>query len=102
MSDNKKWFKVWATILVDPHHSNMSVQDVGRWTRLGALMVSQGNNGRMQIIPPAKPLCVLMECGDFTALIEVLKLLPNVQIETPKNDNGAITVSFTKWFKYLS
>lgn len=112
MSDNKKWFKVWATILVDPHHSNMSVQAVGRWTRLGALMVSQGNNGRMQIIPPAKALCVLMECDNFDALLIALKSLPNVHIDPPHsdnnmgphgpplNDNGAITVSFTKWFKY--
>lgn len=63
-------------------------------------MVSQGNNGRLQIIPPAKHLCLLMECGDFEALLCVIKVLPNVQIDPPQNDNGVITVSFTKWFKY--
>lgn len=100
MSDNKKWFKVWASILLDPHHCNLSLENVGRWTRLGALMVSQGNNGRLQIIAPSKALCFLMGCDSFEALLSALKALPNVQIDPPQNDNGAFTVSFSKWFKY--
>ena len=100
MSDQKKWFKVWATITTDPHHSNMSLENVGRWTRLGALLVSVGDTGKLEITPPAKSLCALMECGDFNALIEVLKLLPNVQIEEGQSDNGSFTVIMQNWFKY--
>ena len=100
MADQKKWFKVWTTILLDPHHMNMSIQNVGRWTRLGALMVSQGDNGKLSLTPPAKAFCLAMECDTFEGAIDALKVLPNVQIEEGKFDNGETTVSILNWFKY--
>lgn len=100
MADQKKWFKVWTTILLDPHHMNMSLESVGRWTRLGALMVSQGDNGKLSLIPPAKSFLVAMECDTFDAALDALKVLPNVQIEEGKFDNGKTTVIMSNWFKY--
>lgn len=104
MSDHKKWFKVWATILLDPHFVNLSLEDVGRWTRLGALMVSQGDNGKLVLCPPAKAFVLAMECDTFEATIEALKRLPNVYIsvthEEGKFDNGKTFVYMRNWFKY--
>jgi hypothetical protein len=100
VADQKKWFKVWTTILLDPHHMNMSLENVGRWTRLGALMVSQGDSGKLVLIPPAKSFLVAMECATFDAAIDALRMLPNVQIEEGKFDNGKTTVIMSKWFKY--
>lgn len=100
MADHKKWFKVWTTILLDQDHMNMSLENVGRWTRLGALMVSQGDNGRLILKPPAKAFLIAMECDSFKDAIDAIKVLPNVQIEEGKIDNGKTTVIMTNWFKY--
>ena len=100
MADQKKWFKVWTSILIDPHHSNMSLQDVGRWTRLGALTVSQGDHGKLVLIPPAKTFSLLMDCANLEDAIMSIKVLPNVQIERGDNDNRTITVIIKNWFKY--
>lgn len=100
MADQKKWFKVWSTILIDPHHANMSLEDVGRWTRLGAMIVSSGEAGELKIIPPAKPFLVAMDCPDLNAAKSAIKMLPNTVIEEGRNDNGSFTVIMKNWFKY--
>jgi len=100
VADQKKWFKVWTTILLDPDHMNMTLENVGRWTRLGALMVSQGNSGTLLLSPPAKSFMVAMECNTFEAAIDALKVLPNVHIEEGKCDNGKTIVIMNNWFKY--
>ena len=43
MADQKKWFKVWTSILVDM--DNRSAEDVGHWVRLGARIALVGNKG---------------------------------------------------------
>lgn len=100
MSDNKKWFKVWATILNDPAHSNMSLEDVGRWTRLGAYLVSVGELGKLIVTPPAKYLLVAMDCPDIATMKVSLKRLPNVHIEEVNADNGTFIVLMRNWYKY--
>jgi hypothetical protein len=100
MADHKKWFKVWSTILIDPHHTNLDLASVGRWTRLGAMMVSAGDAGSLEIIPPAKSFLVAMDCANLDAAKCALKALPNVQIEEGKSDNGSFIVIIQNWFKY--
>jgi hypothetical protein len=100
MADQKKWFKVWATILIDPHHANLSIQNVGRWTRLGAMIVSSGDAGKLRVIPPAKHFLVAMECADLEEAKSVISMLPNVCIEEGENDNGTFSVIMQNWFKY--
>lgn len=100
MADQKKWFKVWSAILIDPHHANMTLENVGRWTRLGAMIVSAGDNGSLKIVPPAKHFLVAMECADLDHAKTVLSLLPNVRIEESINDNSTFTVIMQNWFKY--
>jgi hypothetical protein len=63
-------------------------------------MVSQGDNGKLILKRPAKPFVVAMECDTFGAAIDALKVLPNVQIEEGKFDNGKTSVIMLNWFKY--
>lgn len=100
MSDNKKWFKVWATILLDPQFRNLSISDVGRWCKLGALMVSQGENGMLILYPPAKAFVFDLECTSFDDAVSALKRLPNVRVEMSQSDNGKTIVIMRNWFKY--
>ncbi len=100
MADQKKWFKVWSTILIDPHHANMSLENVGRWTRLGAMIVSSGEAGELKIVPPAKHFLVAMDCTDLEAAKREISMLPNTVIEEGRNDNGTFTVIIKNWFKY--
>lgn len=100
MSDQKKWFKVWSSILTDPGFQNIRLEDVGRWTLLGCLICQQGENGKLVIIPPASGILFLFKVDTIENLKRVLLVLPNVQITPPLNDNGNFIVSFRKWFKY--
>lgn len=100
MADTKKWFKVWASIIGDPDHSNLSLEDVGRWTRLGALIVSVGEAGRIIITPPARIFLAAMDCVNLESAKVAITRLPNVQIEEGKSDNGSFIVIMKNWFKY--
>lgn len=100
MSDQKKWFKVWGSILIDPHHANMSLEDVGRWTRLGAYMVTSGDRGKMKVTDTAKTFMFAMGVSTLEEAKDAIKRLPNVLIKTTNNDNGSFTVIIKNWFKY--
>lgn len=104
MSDNKKWFKAWATILTDPTHSNLTLQQVGRWTRLMAYVVSGGERGKLKVIGPAKGFLLALDFESMAEARTVLKVLPNVQIQYPLNDTlddyGSFIVIIKNWFKY--
>lgn len=100
MSDNKRWFKVWSSILVDPHHLNLTLESAGRWVRLGAMMVVSGDNGRLEITPPAKAILAVFDCPNLDALKVALNVLPNVHVEEGKSDNGEFTVIMQNWSKY--
>jgi len=100
MSDHKKWFKVWMSILTDPHFINLTPKQVGRWTRLGALICQQGNDGKLTIKSPSKTYQEWFDVVSFDDLIMCIKELPNVQIDPPKYDNGEYTVIMLNWRKY--
>lgn len=78
----------------------MSLENVGRWTRLGAMMVSVGDCGRLEIIPPAKSFLVAMNCADLVSAKVALNALPSVHIEEGKSDNDSFTVIMENWSKY--
>lgn len=100
MADQKKWFKVWASIIHDAKFQNIRLEDIGAWTLLGALMCEQGTNGKIQIIPPATITLALFRCETIENLIMTLNRLPNVSITPPSKDNGSFTVIISKWFTY--
>ncbi len=120
MSDNKKWFKVWGSILVDPAMAGLTLADMGRWVRLGAYISTVGNRGKLTIVPPAQSFLLAMEVESLADAKMALKRLPNVTIftygDTLKqkdssgqirstqtvclDDNGSFIVIMRNWFKY--
>jgi hypothetical protein len=100
MSDNKKWFKVWASILNDPTFLNMSLENIGRWTLLGAMICQQGDNGKLQVLPPSKLLALRFGVDDFDALKMALKVLPNVHLIDCHPANDGFIVTLKNWYKY--
>lgn len=100
MADLKRWFKVWTSILEDPEHSGLSLDDVGRWTRLGAMTALVGQNGRLTLREPAKRLCQALEVTDMGALKTAIGRLPNVHVEEGKNSPRTFCVTWKNWLKY--
>ena len=95
MADNKKWFKIWTTILTDPHLFTIPLEDFARWFILGALMASHGNNGKITV--SKKQLCNLFRSDNDNDMKNSLNNMPNI---TWSNDNATITVIMERWFKY--
>lgn len=96
MSDQKRWFKVWTSLIVDMDLLPNEV--IGAWLRLGCRAALVGHRGRLHFhgwehvatylrvpIPRAKTLVFR---------------LPNVLIEEGENRHGEITVTFKNWTKY--
>jgi hypothetical protein len=99
MSDNKKWFKTWTSILTDHAHANMTCEMVGRWTRLMAHVASSGERGKLKINAQAKRFFFDLETT-WEEVRNVLKALPNVQISDLNNDYGEFIVTLKNWHKY--
>ena len=97
MADNKKWFKVWTSILADPDLWTLSLEDIGRWAMLGALTALHGDNG---ILTTSKKALGTFIRSNGTELENSLIALQNVSIEYVKNSNGTFTVTFLNWQKY--
>lgn len=97
MADNKKWFKVWTSILADPDLWTLSLEDIGRWTMLGALTALHGING--VLTTSEKALLTFLRCNG-TEIENTLIALHNVSVEYAKNSNGTFTVTFLNWQKY--
>lgn len=104
MADQKRWFKVWSSITSDPDHANLSLENVGRWARLGALIVANGTNGSIDITAPAKMILTLMEVDSLESLKTAMESLPNVsvtwQFGDAKNDKSKLRLIMRNWSKY--
>lgn len=104
MSDQKKWVKVWNSILVDPDHTSMSLENVGRWTRLLAYVAMCGEKGKLTIKPPATTFLILMGVKTLKEAKSVIEVLPNVYFTPPESgkldDNDTFSLSFKNWHKY--
>jgi len=95
MADNKKWFKIWTTILTDPHLFTIPLEDFARWFILGALMATHGTGGKITV--SKKQLCNLFRSDNDNDMKNSLNNMPNI---TWSNDNDTITVIMEKWYKY--
>ena len=63
MADQKKWFKVWTTLLIDS--LSTKIDDIGRFTILGCLIASRGENGKL--VTDRKTLQTLLQCDEIPA-----------------------------------
>ena len=104
MADLKRWFKVWTSILDDPSHANLSLDDVGRWTRLGAMTALVGEAGKLTVEAPARRLLQVLEVTDLPTVIEAVNRLPNVHAEMSKSVYGenivTCLITWKNWRKY--
>ena len=103
MADGGSWFKLWCSALDDEALDNLSVENFGRWAKLGAYVKKHGTAGSIDIAPPARTLCAMLQVNDFTGLVAVVALLPNVEIIAKNSDVTGVTiatVTFRNWLQY--
>lgn len=78
MADQKRWFKVWATVNTDPGFQAMSLEDIGRWMLLGALTASVGTSGVLRVPASGASVASMLRLPDVRSLKSALASLPNV------------------------
>lgn len=78
MADQKRWFKVWTSILLDPGMNSLELADVGRWVRLGALAAAVGDRGQLSFPAAGDGLVATLKVGDLIEAKRVLARLPNL------------------------
>ena len=100
MADLKRWFKVWGTILDDPHFQELSLEQIGRWTLLGAMLSSVGSKGKLSSPNAARRLREVLRFDTVDTLKASLRTLPNVLVEEGENRHDEFTVTMLKWNKY--
>lgn len=94
MADNKRWFKVWTSLLIDMITQDISLEDVGRFTVLGLLVCKKSNRGTLMITPETKKL--FLKCEHLPE-----KFISDFNLISEQNDNdGSETVRFKNWNKY--
>lgn len=96
MADQKRWFKVWTSLLIDM--DNVSDHLVGKWTRLGCRTALVGNAGTVLFDDwehVARFLKVTVEDAK-----SCLQSLPSVSFEEGENRHGKVAVTFKKWVHY--
>ena len=94
MADQKKWFKAWTTLLIDS--LSMPVEDIGRFTVLGCLIASRGDNGIL--VTDRKALHTLLQCKEIPP-----DFIKNFNIEITEIEgscNGGLSVTMKNWNKY--
>ena len=97
MSDQKKWFKVWTSLLIDCDH--LSNADVGAWVRLGCRIALVGDSGKVRFEQGWEHLAKFLKCSVEDAQACV-KRVHGIIIEEGKTVHDELTVSFKKWYEY--
>ena len=97
MADQKKWFKVWTSLLIDMDH--VSNADIGAWVRLGCRIALVGDSGKVRFEQGWEHLARFLKCSieDAQACI---KRVHGIVIEEGKTVHDELSVSFKKWYEY--
>jgi hypothetical protein len=98
MADQGRWFKVWTSILDDPHVQELALEDIGRWVLLGAMTKLVGTRGVLTL-RGVRRLSEVLRCPQ-TELKRVIERFPNVSFEEGTKRDGEFTVTFKNWQKY--
>ena len=96
MADQKRWFKVWTSLLIDM--DNLPDEVIGRWTRLGCRIALVGNKGTVLFDGPEHAARFFRV--PVSGLKVSLETLPNVTFEEGQKRDGKFAVSMNKWHKY--
>ncbi len=100
MADLGRWFKLWCSSVHDPDLDNLSLENFGRWAKLGAIIKEQGKEGVLVIRPPSLLICAALKCETFDALINVIKMFPHVGVSSETNSPVSCSIEFKNWHKY--
>ena len=93
IADQKKWFKVWTTLLMDSHIRN---EDIGMFARLGCAIAFRGINGKLVTTNQALHSLLQIKPGDPIPQ----SFLDDFNVRIHQNGNDKITVTFLNWYKY--
>jgi hypothetical protein len=96
MADQKRWFKVWTSLLVDMDAQANDV--IGAWTRLGCRAALVGASGVVEFDSWAH-LARFLNVPDDGAQ-ELMARMRNVSVDEAKTRHGKLTVTFKNWTKY--
>ncbi len=97
-ADQKRWFKVWTSILSDDDFDpGRGLTSIGRFSMLGAYTALHGEKGVVEIMPDT-----LFRLAQAQSLDDLRNDLAckNILFEEGKNRHGKITVTWEKWIKY--
>jgi len=97
MSEGKRWFKVWNSILIDPGFDSLPNDCAGIWTKLGALISKHGSDGKIKL---SKIQFFKWTNTQQNEIEYIANNMEKVNVKIIHNDNGDITVSFNNWKKY--
>lgn len=99
MADQKRWFKLWCSAPSDDDLLALPLELRWAWAVLGCYTKEHGTRGRVKITPSNVVLAAQMGVS-VIALHDTISMLPHVQIEEGKSDNGSFTVTWDNWHKY--
>src|SRR6266404_1350988 len=100
MSDQKRWFKVWTSIISDDDFEPSrpgGLLSLGRFTILGAFTALHGTHGILEIMPDT--LLRLMQARTLAEIRDDIAF-KNVVLEEGKNRYGKVTVTWAKWVTF--
>lgn len=100
MADNGRWFKLWTTAITDNRLASLPNDLWAIWAKLGAYIKVHGNEGEIVIVKPEKILCSILQCDDFTTLINAVKCFPNVTVTPVTNTIVTYRLKYENWYKY--
>jgi len=97
MADNKRWFKVWTSILSDPDFDDLPNELIGVWVRLGALIAKHGEKGQITL-----SLVQLEKRANIKKdMIKPLNLLlDKINVCIKVHDNSSCSVIMKNWLRY--
>jgi hypothetical protein len=93
VADNKRWFKVWTTLLVDMIADDIPLEDIGRFTVLGCLLAKKGKKGKIKLTKSTKK--TFLKCEKLPE-----KFMKNFNVKSDETDNDKTIVSLKNWNKY--
>lgn len=100
MADNKKWFKVWTTIMTDPSFDDIHNQAIGVWIRLGALVALHGINGQITISKQQFKQRAHIQNETKQGVDNIIAELAKINVKIENKCNDTCFVSFSNWGKY--
>ena len=100
MADNKRWFKVWTSLLTDPDFDDIHNPVIGAWLRLGAVVALHGESGKITMSKTQLLKRIHMQSATEIEAQNMLNELSRLHVKVDNSCNGTCIVTFKNWHKY--